>query len=43
MTLSDLSIQRPVLTWVMMLALIVAGVILLRLGSTTSRRWSSRW
>src|SRR5512139_2496667 len=27
MTLSDLSIQRPVLTWVMMLALLVAGVM----------------
>jgi HAE1 family hydrophobic/amphiphilic exporter-1 len=25
MTLSDLSIQRPVLTWMMMLALLVAG------------------
>ena len=27
MTLSDVSIQRPVLTWMMMLALLVAGVI----------------
>jgi HAE1 family hydrophobic/amphiphilic exporter-1 len=33
MTLSDISIQRPVLTWVMMLALVVAGALgLSRLG-----------
>jgi HAE1 family hydrophobic/amphiphilic exporter-1 len=33
MTLSDISIQRPVLTWVMMLALVVAGALgVTRLG-----------
>ena len=34
MTLSDVSIQRPVLTWMMMLALVVCGV----LGVTAPRR-----
>ena len=33
MTLSDVSIQRPILTWMMILALVVFGVIgFLRLG-----------
>jgi hypothetical protein len=42
-SLSDLSIKRPVLTWMMALALATFGVLgFLRLGSTATPTWSSR-
>ncbi len=44
MFLSDLSIERPVLTTCVMLALVVLGLFSIRsLGLDSFPRWTSRW